>query len=192
MSCCLSPIEYLIEYADFAWQTYNFTMQDVLTIGHVFPNTINMCCPDYCSNEYMLIGQDSFFLQNYASNVGFDFENCCVNIYLAEFVPGLNDYKACCNTNNNAKCINDLLEYTNSVSLKEWFYTSPLLTTGLFEYNLINGNFGFCELVNIVKTKTPIIAEEYMLAILQLGLVIRCVPNGTFVGSIETYMNNYY
>jgi hypothetical protein len=195
MSCCSSPIEYLIEYADFAFQNSGFTMEDVLTIGHVFPNTVNICCPDYCSQEYILLGERSDIV-DFNNRAGFNFGECCVNLYSIEgslipeyFTSGI---IACCNTNTTAKCINELLEHTNSTALKEWFYISNNSTTGLFEYNTINQNFGFCELVEILKTKTPLVAEEYMLAILQLGLAISCRPNGTFVGGLETYVDTYY
>ena len=211
MSCCLSPIEYFIEYVDYQKSLDpGITMSDVLNSGHIFPNTVNMCCPNYCSAVYMLIGQGTSALQDYRDNgPGFNFGNCCVNVYslfnnfielssnyLENFPPdnsGLYiSYNACCNTNTNIECVNKLLEHTNSTSLKEWFYEFVTSSSkGLFEYNLINGKFGFCELVDILKTKSSAIAEEYMLAILNEGLVISCKPNGTFVGSLQTYIDNY-
>ena len=193
MSCCSSPIEYFIEYVDYQLSTDpGLTPYNVFKAGHIFPNTINMCCPDYCSQEYLLFG-DVSLITDYDANIGFNFDQCCVNLYSKADVL-INDtilYRVCCNTNATAKCINELLEHTNSLALKEWFYISGS-ATGLFEYNTINQNFGFCELVEILKTKTPLVAEEYMLEILEQGLVVSCRPNGTFVGSLETYVDTYY
>jgi hypothetical protein len=216
MSCCSSPIEYLIEYVDYlkSQQDPGITMSDLLTVGHIFPNTVNLCCPDYCSDEYMLIGQGTQSLIDYNNfGPGFDFNDCCVNTYFQlnnflnisqvylENLPApppvtttlYNEYRACCNNNDTARCVKELLEHTDSIALKEWFYFfNASSTTGLFEYNVINGNFGFCQLVEILKTKPPLIAEEYMLSILELGLVISCKNNGTFVGGLEVYVNTYY
>jgi hypothetical protein len=208
---CVNPIQYFIDYVDFyISQNPGSTIYDVLNELNLFPISANLCCEGACDEFYMIVGEASPDLVQFSEDVTFNMGKggCCLNLYYLynnykEFVDTLNtndsssffieftrSYSVCCSNNQFAKCVEDLADFLNADEFNEWLFQTGT-SRGIFEYNILKNGYSFCSLVEALKTKTPSVALEYIIAILEKGLVISCKDEGTVITSALKYANEY-
>lgn len=205
---CTNSFETYFAYYEQAWLPANpggsfAAFLDELTI---LPTSANLCCNDNCQDTpYILLGENTPAF-NYETAIGLNLKACCTNarFSLNNFISllsqtynnspskikdGLN-YKTCCNKDYFNECVNELDTYLNSPVFKEFITGNNNLTTGILEINTLGGSIGFCLLKDALLQRSPTVGLEYILAIFNLGLVLKCTSQGIVITSVTTYIAN--
>lgn len=212
MTTCKDPFKYFIDYAEwFIQNNPGTTFSDVLNQLNVFPYSSDLCCPG-CGG---VGGQDNIYILsgNFDSNEPGNFfsyflqrttapSSCCTNTHVTQEVyeiilSGLSDLylpnsiSPCCSNSDIKTCIKDLSEFLKSGEFDQYIIDWEFLHTGIAEFNTIDFNGLFCKIYDVLSDKEPEVALNYIMTILQLGLVICCKPEGIVITSIDTYVSNY-
>jgi hypothetical protein len=212
---CTSSIRYYIDYIDYYLANNpGSTVSDVLDQLTIVPYSVNLCLPadGTASQDYILFGNIETGEILCDQNFGYDFDVYCTNIYVLSDTAinsfqsseclqtggarGFLKANACCgNQNNFTNCVLNLFEHFDSNELFNWIFDNSE-RRGIIEYGSYSNTF--CELAEILMAKPQNIALEYLMAILEKGLVIKYVAGFNYPGSgilfcsIQTYYDNDY
>jgi hypothetical protein len=213
MSTCLSPFEYFINYAEwYIAENPGTTFSEVLNQVNVFPTTAGLCCPSCGTNTnipYVLSGR---FDTGYPSNFFSFFQGlfplngeCCLNTHVTleiyDIIKENSEWsvtgdiadlpKPCCTTSDFKNCVTELATFLNSPDFNEYISDYNNQLTGIAEWGLIGGDSLLCNIYETLYLRTPLKSLEYILDILDYGLVIQCTGTSVIITSISTYVTTY-
>lgn len=216
---CVSPIKYFIEYVDYYLANNpGSSISDVLDQITIAPFSADICTDIlYDDGTYVLYGDLSLvelltntdpIMDNGPIDLPFG-RNVCQNIFAvlkedifdSDLYSNNNDLKSeflqpisCCTDRNNfTNCVFEALEYFQSNELFDWIFNDS--QKGIFEYNSAKNTF--CELFDLLKDKPQNVALDYLMTILEKGLLISRFAgysdnaNGIIFTSVQTYYDTY-
>lgn len=206
---CVNPFEIFFAYVDnYIAQNPGTTLDDILNQVSVFPLATGICCNDCDDYPLIITGQnEDVTLRDLDQLIDLDLKKCCTKIYfsidpyitflqnmyptdLEKIENGLN-YKTCCNNSNFAECVENLEKYIDNKLFSEWLKPVSSATTGVFEFNQLEGHIGFCLLANALMQRPKDLAWEYLNTILQTGIVVKCTSTGVLIMNINQYLLGY-
>jgi hypothetical protein len=177
---CVNPILYIIDEAIIASTENNTTLLTeillLLNAGVSVTNSNKFCCPT-CDDIYYL-GTLSAFMSSLDTLL--PSLTCCYNYTGPAGAPGLATLQLlpCCDT-NFVDCVSSI----NS--------GGSIITTGLFEYNSMNGESSLCIINDYLIAAGYYDVAATLTGMFNAGIVIKCDGCNLFIGSASAYFTIY-
>jgi hypothetical protein len=204
LTTCINPIVYFINYA--SWYISNnpgTTVDQIVDTYNVFPFSENLCCP--CEDWYVLSSDlqsnTGYTLQDFFNIYDSDATNCCINynfnvqnaLTSSGLISIINSINPCCKKDDFNKCVNDFLTLAPEFSsISSVYLDTDDASSGIIEWGLVDEsgtNTSLCAIVDALSDKSDTFIKQFVDAIINKGIVVKCEPNlGVVITSVETYI----
>ena len=207
---CVNPFDIFLTYVDnYIAQNPGTTLDVILTQATIFPLATGICCNDCDDYPVIITGQnEDQFLADLDDLIDLDLKKCCTNAHFTlyayfnfidniyevseiEKIENAYNYKACCSNSNFSNCVEDLEKFIDNPLFSQWLKPNIGATSGVFEFNQLEGNIAFCQLAAALMQRPKNIAWEYLNLILQSGIVVKCTSTGVLIINIREYVLGY-